>query len=384
MINKEQKTILLVEDEAIIAMTDSEKLKEYGYNVIHVLTGQKAIEAVSNNETLIDLILMDINLEEEKDGAEIARIILKDHDIPILFHSNHTGEEVVNRTNDITSYGYIVKNGITVLDASIKMALRLHDAEEKIKKSLEEIMKLNAEKDKFFSIIAHDLKSPFIGFLNLTEIMADDTEEFSATEFIGYSKSLNDAARKYYRLLNNLLEWAQIQRGSINFTPKDSDLSEIVSQSIDIIYQRYKEKGIEIINEVRKGEKVYADEKMISSILRNLLSNAVKFTNKGGRVIVKSKHLDNGTIEVSVQDNGVGIPASDVKRLFRIEERVSNKGTNNEPSTGLGLLLCKEFIEMHGGKIWAESEEKKGSVFYFSLPVNNVYVTKPQKGNGQM
>jgi signal transduction histidine kinase len=381
MITKEQKTILLVEDEVIIAMTDSEKLKEYGYNVIHALTGQKAIEAINNNKTSIDLILMDINLGEEKDGAEIAKIILKDHDIPILFHSNHTESEVVKRTNDITSYGYVVKNGITVLDASIKMALRLHDAEEKTKQSLEVIKKLNSEKDKFFSIIAHDLRSPFIGFLNLTELMADDTEEFSPAEFRENNKSLNGAARKFYRLLNNLLEWAQIENGSINFNPKDSNLSEIVSQSIETISLRAIEKEIEIVNEV-VGQKVYADEKMIGSIFSNLLSNAVKFSNKGGRVIIKSKRLDDGTIQVSVDDNGVGIPVTDIKRLFKIEERVSNKGTDNEPSTGLGLLLCKEFTEMHGGKIWAESEEKKGSVFYFTLPVKNGYETKPLNGNG--
>src|SRR4030066_171337 len=128
MNNKEQKTILLVDDEAIVAMDLSMKLKEYGYNVIQALTGQKAIEAVSNNKTVIDLILMDINLGEEIDGTETAKIILKDHDTPILFHSNHTEREVVNRTENITSYGYVVKNGITVLDASIKMAFRLHDA----------------------------------------------------------------------------------------------------------------------------------------------------------------------------------------------------------------------------------------------------------------
>jgi PAS domain S-box-containing protein len=128
MNSKKQKTILLVDDEAIVAMDLSMKLKEYGYNVVQALTGQKAIEAVSENKTVIDLILMDINLGEEIDGTEIAKIILKDYDIPLLFHSSHIEREIVDRTENITSYGYVVKDGITVLDASIKMAFRLHEA----------------------------------------------------------------------------------------------------------------------------------------------------------------------------------------------------------------------------------------------------------------
>jgi PAS domain S-box-containing protein len=241
-------------------------------------------------------------------------------------------------------------------------------AEAIVKKTNEELIKLNAEKDKFFSIIAHDLKSPFNGFLGLTELMADKTENFSLEEVIEQSKSLNKAAKNLYKLLANLLEWAQVQNGSINFTPKNFDLSRLVSQSIDTIAQRALQKGITIVNEIGNSQKVYADDKMIGTVLRNLLSNAVKFTRKDGKVILSSKRLDNGTIEVSVTDNGVGIPEKDVKRLFRVEEKVSTKGTDGELSTGLGLLLCKEFVEMHRGKIWAESKENVGSTFYFTFP----------------
>lgn len=240
-------------------------------------------------------------------------------------------------------------------------------AELEIKERNEQLIKLNAEKDKFFSIIAHDLKGPFNGFLNLTELMADSTELFSPAEYIEYSKMLNEAARNLYKLLENLLEWAQVQKGAIDFTPKDSDLSKMVSQSIDTIFQRALQKKISIINEIIDTQKVYADEKMIGTVLRNLLSNAIKFTRTDGRAIIKSKWLDNDTIEVSVEDNGVGISEKDVNKLFKIEEKVSSKGTDGESSTGLGLLLCKEFIEMHGGKIWVESELGKGSKFKFTL-----------------
>ncbi len=142
-------------------------------------------------------------------------------------------------------------------------------------------------------------------------------------------------------------------------------------QSIDTINQRAVQKRITIINNAVNVQKVYADEKMISTILRNLLSNAVKFTKAAGKVIVKYERSDNGTITVSVADNGVGISEYDLKRLFKIEEKVSTQGTEGELSTGLGLLLCKEFVEKNGGKIWAESKENVGSTFYFTLPKDN-------------
>ncbi len=239
--------------------------------------------------------------------------------------------------------------------------------EEEIKLKNDQLIKLDAEKDKFFSIIAHDLKSPFNGFLNLTELMADSNEKFSLAEFTEKSKMLNEAARNLYKLLENLLEWSQVKKGSIIYTPKDIALVKLVLQSINTINPRAVQKGITIINDAVDVQNIYADEKMIGTILRNLLSNAVKFTRTGGKVIVKSERSNNGTIEISVTDNGIGIAENDIKRLFKVEEKVSSKGTDGESSTGLGLILCKEFVNMHGGKIWVESEEGKGSTFYFTL-----------------
>jgi PAS domain S-box-containing protein len=229
------------------------------------------------------------------------------------------------------------------------------------------LQELNATKDKFFSIIAHDLKSPLNGFLNLTTLMADKTEKLSLDEFAEYSKMLNKAARNIYMLLDNLLEWSQIQKGSITFNPKISDLYELVLESIDTIYQSALQKRITLINEINTPQKVYADEKSIKTVLRNLLTNAIKFTRMDGIIVVKSKRIDDNTLQVSIQDNGVGIADDDIEKLFRIEEKVSSLGTEGEPSSGLGLLLCKEFVEMHGQKIWAESEINKGSTFSFTL-----------------
>ena len=242
-------------------------------------------------------------------------------------------------------------------------------AENEIKSKNEQLIKLNSEKDKFFSIIAHDLKSPFQGFLNMTELMADKTEKFSLDEFAENSKALNESAHILYKLLDNLLEWAQMQKGSISFTPKELNLSTFALQNILIINQRAVQKGITISNEIPESLKVNADERMVNTILRNLLSNAVKFTSRDGKIIIRSKKTEEEMIEVSVQDTGVGMSEKDVKRLFKIEEKVSKKGTEGEQSSGLGLLLCKEFVEKNGGKIWVESELGKGSTFYFTVPV---------------
>ena len=261
--------------------------------------------------------------------------------------------------------------GLVGMHTDITQRIR---AEAEIKSRNEQLIKINAEKDKFFSIIAHDLKSPFNGFLNLTELMADKTEDFSLAEFADYSKSLNESARILYKLLENLLEWAQMQKGSISFVPEEINLSTIISQNIEIISQRALQKGIAILNEVPASERVYADNKMVDTVFRNLLSNAVKFTKKGGEIIIKSKKAASAMVEASVSDTGIGLSEINIKKLFKIEEKFTSKGTEGEPSTGLGLVLCKEFIEKNGGKIWVESDKGKGSTFYFtvpSFPLNN-------------
>jgi PAS domain S-box-containing protein len=242
-------------------------------------------------------------------------------------------------------------------------------AEKEIQKRNEELIKINAEKDKFFSIIAHDLRSPFSGFLGLTEVMVENTQIFSQLGFTDFSRALNESAKKISQLLENLLEWAQMQNGSISYAPKELSLSIIVSENIEQINQRAIQKGITIRSEVPENQKVLADERMINTILRNLLSNAVKFTRKDGKVTVKSKAISNDMIEISVHDTGVGISDNNIAKLFKIDEKVSSIGTDGESSTGLGLLLCKEFVEKHGGKIFVESELRKGSKFSFWLPL---------------
>ena len=242
-----------------------------------------------------------------------------------------------------------------------------------IQKQNIQLQKLNATKDKYFSIIAHDLKSPFQGFIGLTELMGEEISSFSATQLLTYIQSMNSTARNLYKLLSNLLEWSLMQQGALSFNPVEIALSEVVAQNIDIIIKRGEQKGIKLIFDLADDQKVWADEAMLNSILRNLLSNAVKFTSRGGEVIVSAKKTDNNIVEIAIRDTGLGISPDLISKLFKIEEKVGQKGTEGEESTGLGLLLCKEFVEKHDGKIWVVSEEGKGSTFYFTLQERNGY-----------
>jgi len=255
--------------------------------------------------------------------------------------------------------------------SQIALAIERKRTEEEIKKRNEELSKINAEKDKFFSIIAHDLKSPFLGFLGLTQIMAEDISSFSADELTKLAVEMNQNANNLFTLLKNLLEWAQMQNGSMSFEPKEISLSDMIAKNVATVEERSEQKGILIINKVIEPITACVDGNMINSVLLNLLSNAVKFTRRDGTITIQTSKIKEDEIEISVKDPGVGMPKSIVEKLFKVGEKIGSKGTEGELSTGLGLLLCKEFVEKNGGTIWAESVEGKGSTFYFTVPLKN-------------
>jgi PAS domain S-box-containing protein len=236
-----------------------------------------------------------------------------------------------------------------------------------IRQKNEQLQELNATKDKFFSIIAHDLRNPFHGFLNLTKMLAEETDNFSPEELSKIGNGLYKTANNIFSLLKNLLEWSQMQKGSSIYEPEELSISDLIVANVIAISEMGRQKEITIIYEVTESVNAYADEKMISSVLSNLLWNAVKFTNRNGNVTINSKEIENEMVEISIRDTGVGIGKDMVEKLFTLGEKTNRKGTEGEPSTGLGLLLCKEFVEKNGGKIWVESEEGLGSTFYFTL-----------------
>jgi PAS domain S-box-containing protein len=243
-------------------------------------------------------------------------------------------------------------------------------AEEEIKQQNEELVRLNATKDRFFSIIAHDLRGPFSSFLGLTQIMAGELPSLTMTQVQDIAMRMSKSATNLYRLLENLLEWSQIQRGAFPFNPEVFQLGLVISGSIDMINESAKNKDIEITTDIAVGLEVFADKDMTQTIIRNLVSNAVKYTHKGGKVKVSVKTSGEKNVEISIWDSGIGMSQTLIDNLFRTDIKMNRLGTEGEPSTGLGLLLCKEFVEKQGGKIWAESEAGKGSVFSFTIPIS--------------
>ncbi len=255
-----------------------------------------------------------------------------------------------------------------VICTFIDISKRKH-AELIIKQQNTKLHEINATKDKFLSIIAHDLKSPFQGFLGMTQILAEETNSFTLDELSTITKDMHNSAANLYKLLENLLTWAQLQKGTIKFNPTELDLSVLVAHNVEIINDRAIQKGINIINEISGNWIAFADEKMIDSILRNLLSNAIKFTSRNGKIVLKAQKDVKLFIQISISDTGVGLSEGDCGKLFKIEEKVRRSGTEGEASTGLGLLLCKEFVNKNGGEIWVESQEDIGSTFYFTVPI---------------
>ncbi len=246
----------------------------------------------------------------------------------------------------------------------------LKKIEEEIKLKNEELVKLNAEKDKFFSIIAHDLRSPLSAFLSLTQVMAEVLPGLPPAEIQNIAVSLRNSASNLFRLLENLLHWSRLQQGLITFKPETIRLRPVVNESMAMSLETAKSKGIELVYGIPDGMQVFADANMLQTVIRNLVSNAVKFTGKGGIITVWAKRAGDNSVEISVRDSGIGMCREIIDNLFRFDLKTSRKGTEGEPSTGIGLLLCREFVEKLGGRIWVESEEGRGSAFYFTIPYN--------------
>ena len=240
-------------------------------------------------------------------------------------------------------------------------------AEQKIQKINEELKELNATKDTFFSIIAHDLKSPFQGLLGYSQILSTEYSTLNEEEKLFFIQSIYDLSKSAFTLLENLLIWSRIQTGKIVFNPDVFNLQEEIMPTVEMLMQVASNKNILVECQIHGKTLVQADKNMIQTVVRNLVSNAIKFTNPDGKVIISSRQ--NGKfIEVSVEDTGVGIRRENLDKIFKSGAVVSTKGTANEEGTGLGLILCTEMIKMHGGKIWAESKLGKGSKFIFQIP----------------
>jgi signal transduction histidine kinase len=238
-----------------------------------------------------------------------------------------------------------------------------------VDKKTDELKKNNMTKDKLFSIISHDLKNPFQSLLGITDAIANVPDEFTREEIRNLGRELNKSSKNIYELLDNLLKWSLLQQGKLKQEGEELLLSELTENSLAQVMVKANQKEITIDNKINKDICVYADRTMISSVFLNLLINAIKFTNRKGRIEIDGKIIDDNYAQVSIIDSGVGMSEDVLQKLFKVGEKIGSPGTEGELSTGLGLLLCEEFIKKNNGEIWVESELGVGSKFFFTLPV---------------
>ena len=244
-----------------------------------------------------------------------------------------------------------------------------HDITER-KKIETQLIQLNTDKDRFISILAHDLRNPFSNILGFSKLLLSNLESYPVKKVKTMVDAIYTSAKKTHELLEDTLLWANLKSKNIIFHPDSVDASEIISEVADILKPGAKMKNISIKNKVKGKLPVYADVYMLKAILRNLVSNAIKFTKEDGKIEISAiQNHANMTIEVA--DNGIGIPQNVQDKLFNVSTIQSSTGTANETGTGLGLLLCKEFIEKHGGKIWIKSKTDGGTKVSFTIPVKN-------------
>lgn len=319
-----------------------------------------------SREEFLSMTLMDIRPTEDIDALvrDVEQAKKPYNPVGEWRHIKKSGEEIFV---EITSHSLVFngRNARHVLAHDITERKR---AEEEIQHKNEELQRINAEKDKFFSIIAHDLRSPFNGFLGLTEIMAEDISHMTMEEVQSIAVVMRSSATNLFRLLGNLLEWSRMQRGLTTFEPVVFSLMPKLSESAALAIDAANKKKIAISFDIPENLRVFADCQMFGGIVRNLMTNAVKFTPKGGNIFVSAKSVPNNFVEISIKDNGIGMNQNMIDNLFRLDVNTSRKGTEGEASTGLGLIICNDFIKKNKGELWIESEEYKGSTFRFTLP----------------
>ena len=277
--------------------------------------------------------------------------------------------EIDSRALELGASDYLIKGKInaTILSRAIRYSMEQKKAQIKIRENENELRKSNATKDKFFSIIAHDLRSPFTALLSLSDILLKHYKELDDDTRKEYIGMIYESSENTFKLIENLLQWSRIQRGTIEMNPDEFYVCDIVNRTIDIVKQPASNKGLEIDTCINTDLKVFADANMFETIVRNLLMNSIKFTKPGGKITVEAEEAGD-KVHTVVTDTGIGMNEKAIEKLFKVEENKSTPGTSGEAGTGLGLILCKEFITINKGDITVESELGKGSTFTIILP----------------
>jgi two-component system, sensor histidine kinase and response regulator len=364
--------ILVVDDNPKNIQVIISILKEAGYEIGFAMTGKHAIDLL-NSSPDYELILLDIKMPG-MDGFEVCKKLKSDQrlmEIPVIFISGLHDLESIVAAFENGGVDYVTKpfNAKELL-ARVETHVKLRQKSREVETYAKDLEILNKTKDKFFSIIAHDLRNPFATILMMSKYILNSPAPKGPEVVKKYLKGIAEIAESGGELLDNLLNWAMSQTGNIKYELSEINLEEAIRKCITSISSQAQVKAIHVSYQSTEIPVIWTDEDMFFQVLRNLLNNAIKFTPKNGKVTIRAKNTAEG-VQISVEDNGIGIPKEDVEKLFSIDGNiVSRPGTENEMGTGLGLILCKEFIEKMHGKIYVTSTPGKGSIFTFILPIN--------------
>jgi two-component system, sensor histidine kinase and response regulator len=360
---KKQPLVLIAEDIPKNMEIVCNILRKEGYRLAMAGNGRQALEMVPNVQP--DLILLDIMMPE-LNGFDVCKQLKENpetKDIPIIFLTAKAESEDIVKGLQIGAVDYVTKpfRG-TELVSRVKTHLEL-------KFSRQQLKELNTTKDKFFSIVAHDLKDPLNYLLLSSGLLHQQYDTLDEDKRKDYIHRFYNNVNLLQELLNNLLVWARSQTGSLKVEPQTIDIHNLAEECVALLNENARKKEIALSNRIPPNTFGFADKNMILTVLRNLISNSLKFTHQGGEVTLSvSSNPDSPKLAITVTDNGVGMSPEELAQLFRIDIKRSTKGTNKERGTGLGLLLCKEFIEKNNGSIEIASESGSGSRFTFTLP----------------
>lgn len=394
-----KQTIICVDDEEIILEAIQEQLEStFGeeYDIETSDSGEDALEffkELMEEGQQVPVIISDYIMPGMK-GDELLKEIhkLSPESLKILLTGQASIEGISNAINNAQLYRFISKpwdrNDLVL---TVKEAVKSFLQERKIRKQNRELLELNASleeqvaqrteelreanatKDKFFSLIAHDLKSPFNALLGLSDAMLENWEVFEDEMKLEFVQDIYNSSKNTYALLQNLLEWSRSQIDSVKVEPTVFKPSEIVQENLDVLKQHAESKQILIANKINHEISCLADKNMISTVFRNLISNAIKFTEPEGNITITSCSKNNHQ-EFCIIDNGIGMDEKTRNSLFHLNSKTQRFGTSNESGTGLGLHLCKELVEKNGGQLSVTSKENEGSTFCFTLPLANQIV----------
>jgi signal transduction histidine kinase len=367
--------ILIVDDKPENLFALSRLLQALDVEVGQALSGVEALNLTLEHDFCVAIV--DIQMPE-LDGYELVELLRSNKvtaALPVIFVSAIYSDEYHHRKGyEAGAVDFLSKPFVPeILLSKVKVFIDLYQQRQALEKANLALARLNADKDRFFSIISHDLRGPFNPVLGNAQLLAASVDKLSPQDIRDMSQAIHRGAKAVFNLLNSLLTWARLQQeGGMHCSPEPIALKLLANDTLAVLQQAAAQKQIGLANTVPIDCWVQADRVMLETIIRNLVNNALKFTPRGGQVTLTSLNGASGQpgfVKISVQDTGVGMSPDDVARLFKIDSSHSTPGTEKEPGSGLGLIICKEMVERNGGRIWVESGVGQGTTVEFTLPL---------------